>query len=402
MAKLPPAAALAPARLKYQQAQVNYKVAKRTEVPQAKAGTTKTISRPPNAKRSLVKRILRPPALPPARFRPFMKGAGPNGQFWTVSPGARFIGSPGSASPWAGRLVPVALLLIALGLWLAPRTFAEFRARTPGLLPYLRRRMQEIRWGILLVPTAALGLTIFGLNPVTLGLIAAAALITLRWPRIAADLVPVLLTVFAIYGFVLTARWESAPMVHLALQPQVYGFVAVSSRQLAVLAGAEASAFLAIAAWLFPRTVVRHGRMLVGPEPNLELEGRVQRLTETRDHALHNAASELRRIERDLHDGAQARLVALGMNLRAVERMLPASPEAALALVGRGPGDLGPGAERPARPDPRHLPAGAGRPRPRPRGARAGPGHPAAGRAGHRPARAAHRGGRVGLLLRGR
>jgi signal transduction histidine kinase len=45
------------------------------------------------------------------------------------------------------------------------------------------------------------------------------------------------------------------------------------------------------------------------------------------------ATSELRRIERDLHDGAQARLVALGMNLGAVERMLPGSPQAALALV---------------------------------------------------------------------
>ena len=70
--------------------------------------------------------------------------------------------------------MPVALLLIALGLWLAPRTFAEFRARTPGLLPYLRRRMREIRWGILLVPAAALGLSIFGVNPATLGMIAAA------------------------------------------------------------------------------------------------------------------------------------------------------------------------------------------------------------------------------------
>jgi signal transduction histidine kinase len=253
--------------------------------------------------------------------------------FWSVTRGARFFSSPVSASPWAGRLVPVALLLIALGLWLAPRTFAEFRARTPGLLPYLRRRMLEIRWGILLVPTAVLGLSIFGVNPVTLGMIAAAAVITLRWPRIAADLVPVLLTAFAIYGFGLTARWESAPVLRLAQQPEVYGFVVVSSRQLAVLAGAEASAFLAMAAWLFPRTVVAHGRMLAAPEPNRELEGRVQRLTETRDHALDNAASELRRIERDLHDGAQARLVALGMNLRAVERMLPASPDAALALV---------------------------------------------------------------------
>jgi signal transduction histidine kinase len=65
----------------------------------------------------------------------------------------------------------------------------------------------------------------------------------------------------------------------------------------------------------------------------VELAGRVQRLTETRGYALDAAAAELRRIERDLHDGAQTRLVALGMNLRALERMLPASPEAARALA---------------------------------------------------------------------
>jgi signal transduction histidine kinase len=290
----------------------------------------KIIGRPPNAKFPPAKPIQGRPMA--AGFGYVAKGPGPP-RFWAGPGGASVVIGPPNPSPWAGRLVPVALLLIALGLWLAPRTFAEFRQRTPGLLPYLRRRMQEIRWGILLVPAAALGLTIFGVNPVTVGMIPVAALITLRWPRVAADLVPVLLTVFAIYGFVLTARWESAPLGQLAHNPQLYGFVEVSSRQLAVLAGAEASAFLAMAAWLFPRTVVKHSRLLVGPEPNLELEGRVQRLTETRDHALHNAASELRRIERDLHDGAQARLVALGMNLRAVERMLPGSPDAALALV---------------------------------------------------------------------
>jgi signal transduction histidine kinase len=59
----------------------------------------------------------------------------------------------------------------------------------------------------------------------------------------------------------------------------------------------------------------------------------VQRLTETRNQAVDAAAAELRRIERDLHDGTQARLVALGMNLRALERMLPTSEPAALALV---------------------------------------------------------------------
>jgi signal transduction histidine kinase len=324
-AKAPPAVAA-----KLHQAQVNAvqarnKAAARKQI----VVNRKVIGRKPNAKLPPPKRLHGAPAV---GFGFVAKGSGPV-QFFSGPGGPRAVISPGNSSPWAGRLVPVALLLIALGLWLAPRTFAEFRQRTPGLLPYLRRRMQEIRWGILLVPAAALSLAIFGVNPVTVGMIPVAALITLRWPRLAADLVPVLLTVFAVYGFMLTARWESAPLGVLASHPQLYGFVEVSSRQLAVLAGAEASAFLAMAAWLFPRTVVQHGRLLTTAEPNLELEGRVQRLTETRDHALHNAASELRRIERDLHDGAQARLVALGMNLRAVERMLPDSPDAALALV---------------------------------------------------------------------
>ena len=42
---------------------------------------------------------------------------------------------------------------------------------------------------------------------------------------------------------------------------------------------------------------------------------------------------ELRRVERDLHDGAQARLVALGMALRATERLIKTNPDAAVALV---------------------------------------------------------------------
>jgi signal transduction histidine kinase len=329
--KVPPPAAAKIAQARVNAIQVQNKAAGRKQIVvngrKQIVVNKKIIGRPPNAKLPPAKRIQGPPALSGSGF-----AKGPGVRLWTGPGGARVVIGPANPSPWAGRLVPVALLLIALGLWLAPRTFAEFRQRTPGLLPYLRRRMQEIRWGILLVPAAALGLTIFGANPVTVAMIPVAALITLRWPRFAADLVPLLLTVFAIYGFVLTARWESAPLGELARNPQLYGFVEVSSRQLAVLAGAEASAFLAMAAWLFPRTVVQHGRLLT-TEPNLELEGRVQRLTETRDHALHNAASELRRIERDLHDGAQARLVALGMNLRAVERMLPDSPDAALALV---------------------------------------------------------------------
>ncbi len=59
----------------------------------------------------------------------------------------------------------------------------------------------------------------------------------------------------------------------------------------------------------------------------------VQRLTESRAVAVDTASADLRRLERDLHDGAQARLVALGMSLRAAERLILTSPDAAIALV---------------------------------------------------------------------
>ncbi len=59
----------------------------------------------------------------------------------------------------------------------------------------------------------------------------------------------------------------------------------------------------------------------------------MQTLTQTRHDAVDTATAELRRIERDLHDGAQARLVALGMSLQAAERLFPTNPAAVRALA---------------------------------------------------------------------
>jgi signal transduction histidine kinase len=58
-------------------------------------------------------------------------------------------------------------------------------------------------------------------------------------------------------------------------------------------------------------------------------DARVEALTQTRAGAVEAAESQLRRIERDLHDGAQARLVALGMNLGLAEQQLTKDPEKA-------------------------------------------------------------------------
>jgi signal transduction histidine kinase len=71
-------------------------------------------------------------------------------------------------------------------------------------------------------------------------------------------------------------------------------------------------------------------RWLLGPS----LAERVERLTETRAGAVDVAAAELQRIERDLHDGAQARLVALAMDLGMAEERFDRDPESARELVG--------------------------------------------------------------------
>ena len=60
---------------------------------------------------------------------------------------------------------------------------------------------------------------------------------------------------------------------------------------------------------------------------------RIEELEETRAGAVSVQETELRRIERDLHDGAQARLVALGMSLGMAEEKLKTDPEGAIALL---------------------------------------------------------------------
>jgi signal transduction histidine kinase len=64
-----------------------------------------------------------------------------------------------------------------------------------------------------------------------------------------------------------------------------------------------------------------------------EMAARVGQLTESRWDAVDASAAELRRIERDLHDGAQARLVALGMNIGFAEQVVRDNPDLALALL---------------------------------------------------------------------
>ena len=72
---------------------------------------------------------------------------------------------------------------------------------------------------------------------------------------------------------------------------------------------------------------------LLKPSPKALLAARVQELTRTRADAIAAHSAELRRIERDLHDGAQARLVSLSMRIGLARRAYASDPEAARKLL---------------------------------------------------------------------
>jgi len=74
-------------------------------------------------------------------------------------------------------------------------------------------------------------------------------------------------------------------------------------------------------------------RGLLGASPTAELQARVGELAESRARAVSAADEERRRIERDLHDGAQQRLVALALNLGRARERWDTDPEGARELV---------------------------------------------------------------------
>ncbi|MGC4748146.1 sensor histidine kinase [Micromonospora sp. DT201] len=74
-------------------------------------------------------------------------------------------------------------------------------------------------------------------------------------------------------------------------------------------------------------------RFLGCPSPALALADRVDELTAQRADATVAQAAEIRRIERDLHDGAQARLVSLGLSLATAEKLMETDAVKARALM---------------------------------------------------------------------
>ncbi|GAA3089246.1 hypothetical protein GCM10020254_37670 [Streptomyces goshikiensis] len=99
-------------------------------------------------------------------------------------------------------------------------------------------------------------------------------------------------------------------------------------------------AFTLITPWVV-RALTTVDRVLVagllGPS---RLAHRVSELESDRGVVVDTAAADLRRIERDLHDGAQARLVALAMDLGLAKEKLTEDPRAAARMVDEAHGEV--------------------------------------------------------------
>ena len=146
-------------------------------------------------------------------------------------------------------------------------------------------------------------------------------------------LAPVTLLAWGLFGVVMPAVWH--PIV-AAGGNNWYGFIHVTGTGRAWASVPLAVAFILAGLWAGPLLLPAYGRFarwLLAPASRAQLEHRVQHLAETRSAAVETSAAEVRRIERDLHDGAQARLVAMGMTLDAADQVLDDNPAAARALL---------------------------------------------------------------------
>jgi signal transduction histidine kinase len=99
-----------------------------------------------------------------------------------------------------------------------------------------------------------------------------------------------------------------------------------------LMAAAVAAVLALVTPWL-ARIYARLARWILSPSARTRLVERVEELTETRAGALDAHAAELRRIERDLHDGTQARLVTVAMRLGLAEKGLTKDPDEAARLL---------------------------------------------------------------------
>lgn len=135
---------------------------------------------------------------------------------------------------------------------------------------------------------------------------------------------------------VASSSWWAFPV---DVRPTLFSFldVRVSDWGTALAGGFVQIAVLgAVAWWVLPALARLHARLclaVLAPSARERLTERVDVLTRSRVGVVDAHGAELRRIERDLHDGTQARLVAISMQLGMARESLADDPDTVAALL---------------------------------------------------------------------
>ncbi|MGH3175948.1 MAG: hypothetical protein ACRDPF_19055, partial [Streptosporangiaceae bacterium] len=217
-------------------------------------------------------------------------------------------------------VLPQAAVFFVLGVWLLLRV----QAPGAGLVRALAARwLKSGRGGIsgaqalLLILVAWLTMQLLGpgnwfgfqavdgldVALIDLTLTAAALVLIFRSRVWAATLAAAGLLVLGAYGWVIAVFWPAVPGF-------AYGFADLHNSPVPAPLWSDAlegSILLALGLWLTPRVMREHEMLPADSELAAraqQLTQRVQTLTRTRSEAVDTAVAELRRIERDLHDGA--------------------------------------------------------------------------------------------------
>ncbi|GAB2906305.1 sensor histidine kinase [Streptomyces mayteni] len=143
---------------------------------------------------------------------------------------------------------------------------------------------------------------------------------------------------FPLWGWTIT-RYGGEPGIGVNVDGEGGGWIWDSPWEYAMVAAVGALVMVAAAPLIRGLAVV--DRLLVSTLlGRSEAAARMLQLETDRSAVVDTSAADLRRIERDLHDGAQARLVALAMELGMAKESIASDPEAASRLVDEAHGEV--------------------------------------------------------------
>jgi signal transduction histidine kinase len=216
----------------------------------------------------------------------------------------------------------------------------------------LSARVQRLGWALLLTVFSVLGLVLLILTIVSMALIG----VWVGLPLLVVCVI--LLRQLAQFYRYFASRLLDTPVPSAYLRSKERSFLRrplecardpSTWRDLAwLVVNSTAGLLLAIVAivetilglifWWLPRSIAllvdaHIAQAMLAANERAQLAQRVQELTESRAETVDTQAAELRRIERDLHDGAQARMVSLGMSLGMAEEQIELDPAQARRLL---------------------------------------------------------------------